>query len=521
MPSSRSDWILAIDNGTQSVRALVIDLEGQIIAKSQVKLTPYFSRQPGWCEQDPSYYWQSLVDCLQHLWKQGVDRSRIKGVSVTTQRGTIFPIDENLNALRPAILWLDQRKAHRQHRLNLLWQSLFKVAGASKTIDALLQKAQPNWIFQFERDIWDKTHKFVYLSGFFHAKLTGELSDSIGSQVGYLPFDYQKQDWAAPFAWQWQALNVKKGHLVNLLQPTETVGVIHAKAAEETGIPQGLPVIASAADKACEVLGSGALEEHIGCLSFGTTATINVTTPRYFEAIRFMPPFPAAIPQHYCAEVMLYRGFWMVSWFKEQFGLYEAIQAKAQGLEAEMLFDELVNAVPAGSMGLMLQPYWGAGVKKPGPEAKGAVIGFGDVHTRAHLYRAILEGLAFGLKEGLSNIEKKGKLKVNALRVSGGGSQSSAAVQIAADIFGLPVTRPHTYETSGLGAAMNTAIGLGYYSDHQSAIQSMVHARDTFTPQPNNEQLYQALYEEVYLKMYTRLKPIYQKIQEITGYPEV
>jgi len=121
----------------------------------------------------------------------------------------------------------------------------------------------------------------------------------------------------------------------------------------------------------------------------------------------------------------------------------------------------------------MLQPYWTPGIKVPGPEAKGAMIGFGDVHTRAHMYRAILEGLAYALREGKERIEKRSGVAITELRISGGGSQSDAAMQLTADIFGLPTSRPHIYETSGLGAAIDAAVGLGLHPDFDTAIRAM------------------------------------------------
>ena len=151
-----------------------------------------------------------------------------------------------------------------------------------------------------------------------------------------------------------------------------------------------------------------------------------------------MPPYPAAIPGAYSLEVNVYRGFWMIEWFKREFGASEVARAEREGVEPEALFDELIAATPPGSMGLILQPYWSPGVRIPGPEAKGAVIGWGDVHTRAHLYRAILEGLAYALREGAERTVKRTKVPIRELRVSGGGSQSPAAVQLIADIFGLP-----------------------------------------------------------------------------------
>jgi len=167
----------------------------------------------------------------------------------------------------------------------------------------------------------------------------------------------------------------------------------------------------------------------------------------------------------------------------------------------------------------MLQPFWSPGLKLPGPEAKGAIIGFGDVHTRAHIYRAILEGLAYALREGKERIEKKTGVPITQLRVSGGGSQSDHAMQVTADVFGLPTARPHLYETSGLGAAIDLAVGVGLHPDFKSAVGAMTRSGDVFDPDPANQRLYDALYRDVYLKMYKKLKPFYEKIRDITGYP--
>ncbi len=172
-------------------------------------------------------------------------------------------------------------------------------------------------------------------------------------------------------------------------------------------------------------------------------------------------------------------------------------------------------------MGLMLQPYWSPGIKVPGPEAKGAIIGFGDVHTRAHMYRAILEGLAYALREGKERIEKRSGVPITELRISGGGSQSDAAMQLTADIFGLPTSRPHVYETSGLGAAIDAAVGLGLYPDFATAIKAMTRIGKTFYPIAQHQKTYDALYRQVYQKMYARLQPLYLEIQKITGYPKL
>lgn len=512
--------ILAIDNGTQSVRALLFDRDGHLVGKGREEIEPYFSPQPGWAEQQPEYYWDSLGKACRKLWANtDALPEDVVGLSVTTQRGTMVNLDKNGEPLRPAIVWLDQRHAELEGPVGGLWGLAFKTLGLTPTIDRLREKTQANWIAQNQPEVAAQTQHYLLLSGYLNWRLTGRFVDSTGSQVGYIPFDYKRQQWAGPRDFKWGLMAVRPETLPDLVRPGEVMGELQTDAALHMGLPAGLPVIASASDKACEVLGSGGVSPDIGCMSFGTTATINTTSQRYVEPTRFLPPYPAAIPDRYCTEVMIYRGFWMVSWFKKEFGQREQQIAEERGMTAEALFDELVSKIPAGSMGLMLQPYWSPGVREPGPEAKGAMIGFGDVHTRAHIYRAILEGLAYALREGKERIERRSRRKMHSLRVSGGGSQSDVAMQLTADIFGMPAERPHTYETSGLGAAINAAVGLGLHDSYEAAVAAMTRVGDRFEPQPDVSERYDRLYREVYLGMYKRLKPLYENIRDITGYP--
>ena len=259
-----------------------------------------------------------------------------------------------------------------------------------------------------------------------------------------------------------------------------------------------------------------ALDPHIGCLSYGTTATINTTHRKYIEVIPLIPPYPSAVPDAYSLEIQIYRGYWMVNWFKQEFGHPEQRLAAENGFEPEALFDELVRAVPAGSQGLLLQPYWSPGIRVPGPEARGAIIGFSDAHTRAHVYRAILEGLAYALREGAERTAQRSGVPITELRVAGGGSQSDAAMQITADVFGLATARPHVYEASGLGAAIDAAVGLKLHPDFETAVKEMTRLGQTFEPNRSTQAIYDGLYHTVYLKMYARLKPLYEAIGRVT-----
>ncbi|MEK8030602.1 FGGY-family carbohydrate kinase [Ideonella sp. DXS29W] len=511
-------WMLSLDLGTQSVRALLIDLRGEVRGKAQLAFDQYVSLQEGWHEHDAETFWQAAASvCRRVLQAHAHDHAaeRVQGLTVTTQRGTLVPIDAAGQPLRRFITWLDQRRASRLPRINPGWWLAFRAARVDETIDYFQREAELNWMAEHEPDLLARTHKVLLVSGWLNYRLTGRYADSTASQVGYLPFDFKRQQWASARDWKWQALHVRREWLPELVPPGTTLGGLTPDAAEATGLRVGLPVIAAAADKACEIVGAGAIEPHIGALSYGTTATIDVTTPRYVEALPFLPPYPALLPGHYNTEVQIFRGYWLVRWFKEQFGHPEVAEATGAGVSVEPLFDRLVAQVPPGSQGLMLQPYWTPGIRHPGPEARGAVIGFSDVHTRAHLYRAILEGLGYALREGCVRIQQRSGTTVTTLRVSGGGAQSDAAMQLTADIFGLPAARPHTFETSGLGAAIAGAVGLGLYADFPSAVAGMTRLGSSFEPHPGHQALYDALYHGVYRRMYGRLAPLYDQLRRI------
>jgi len=517
----KPEYLLSIDNGTQSVRAMIFDQNGQLVAKSKVDIEPYFSTEPGWAEQHADYFWQSLCQACHLLWEQlEIPRESIKALSVTTQRATVVPMAADGQPLRAAISWLDQRQVDSKPELGAVESLLMRAVGAKDAVDSFHAQAKVNWIAQNQPEVWQQVDKLLLLSGYHNYKLTGDYRDSIASQVGYVPFDFEQLQWAGDKDWKWRALpGMTRDMLPELVEAGGLLGHISAQAAAETGIAEGLPLIACGSDKACEVLGTGCLDSNTGSLSYGTTATFNITSDKYLEAIPYHPAYPGVIPGSFNIEMMVPRGYWMVSWFKQQFGLQEQSAAQQQGVSPESLFDQLLEQVPAGSMGLTLQPYWGAGADNEGPEAKGAIIGFGDVHTRAHLYRAIIEGLTYALRAGKERVEKRSGQPITRLLVSGGGSQSDQIMQITADVFGMPVQRPHTYETSALGAAIAAAVGCGMYPDFASAAASMTHAGDRFEPIVANQKIYNQLYTQVYRKMYHALKPSYRAIRAVIGYP--
>jgi sugar (pentulose or hexulose) kinase len=444
-----------------------------------------------------------------------VPAAAVRGVALTTQRGTVVNLDAQHRPLRPAIAWPDRRRTEGLSPVGGLWGLAHRAAGVRETVAFFQAEAEANWIARHEPDVWARTRHYLLLSGWLTWRLTGRVVDSTAAQVGYLPFDFKGLRWAPAWDWKWKVAPFDRAALPELQAPGTVLGEVTRAASDATGIPAGTPVIAAAADKACEVLGAGALEPHVGCISYGTLATFNTTQRRYVEAIPLVPPYPSAVPGAWSLELQVTRGYWMVTWFREQFGHPEQERARALGVDAEVLLDELVRQVPPGSEGLMLQPYWSPGIRVPGPEARGAVLGFHDGHGRAHLYRAMLEGLAYALREAKERSDRRTGIPVTDLRVAGGGARSDAAMQLTADVFGMTVSRPEVMEASGLGAAICASVGLGLHAGFAAAVHAMTRRGATFEPAAATHATYEQLYREVYLRMYPRLRPLYERMRGI------
>ncbi len=515
------NYIIAIDSGTQSIRAVLFDRGGAEIALERAEYEPYFSLAPGWAEQRTEDYWAKLCQvCRGLMAKIDVDRGEIAGIGLTSQRNTVIPLDEAGHALRPAILWLDQRAVAKTPPLGKLIGLAAELIGQGEALRYAQKQSKFLWIKQHEPEIYAKTHKFVQATGFFVRQLTGEFRDSYAMVSGIFPFDYKKlRLFGGPMSFIYDALGIRKDQCVELLPPDQPLGRITAEAARATGLPEGLPLVVGAGDKQCELLGAGAIEPSIGAISFGTGTAMEVISHTYIHdaRMRFFT-WPAAVPNAWVLEMFIMRGFWMVTWFKQEFGHREAIEAARRGVAPEVVLDEVIRDIPPGSMGLMLQPFWTpAASNKYG---RGAIIGFGDNHTRAHIYRAILEGLCFELRRMQEIVQRKNGVALREIRVGGGGSRSDVAVQIAADMFNLPVSRMATAETAALGAAIDAGVATGMHATFGEAVAKMVRQGKTFQPNPDCHRIYNQLFTDVYKKSFGALEPTYRRIAQITGREE-
>lgn len=506
-------YVLVVDAGTQSMRGLIFDEKGTICAHKQVKYPPYISRQNGYIEQSVYMYWDTLCQITNMLKDEHADLlSKVVAMSVTTFRDTAVLLDENYNVLRDCILWSDQRIADTSQKLPLLQRVLFRLVGMTRPVNAIRQRIKTRWIEQNEPELWTKVKKLVHVSTFLNYKLTGNMTDSYASATGHFPFDYKKKKWHTKRALLYPVYNLSLDKMVPLCNPGDVMGTITKEAAECCGLPEGLRVIASGADKSCETLGGGCLDRDVAAISFGTASTVQFSTKKYFEPEPFMPAYPSVLKEYFNPEVQIFRGYWMITWFKQNFAKELEEIANRQGTCVEALLDDEARAIPAGCDGLVLQPFWQAGLTSP--EARGAIVGFSDFHTRAHVYRAILEGIDFALREGMERMERRGKQRIKYVTVAGGGAQSDLVCQIAADILNKPVRRIQTNESSGLGAAIVTFVACGVHSDVHTAVEQMVHYKETFTPNADNVKVYDDIYKNVYLKLYSKLKRFYRHIEK-------
>lgn len=502
--------ILTLDFGTQSVRAGLFNKKGEIIDLIKIAYNPpYFSTQPGYAEQDPHYYYEVLCKATHELISRNSEKMKnVLGITMCFFRDSVVALDKDNKPLRPAILWLDERRAKGIYKLPLFSRILFRLVGAGETIELNQNRSMSNWLHENEPENWKNTDKFMFISTYITLQLTGEYIDSPSCQAGHLPINFKKGKWRSKSDIMGQIFSVPSRMLCKLCKQGEIMGYISEQACKDTGLPQGMKIYAGGSDKSAETLGLGSTDLYTAAVSYGTASTIEISTKKFMNAEPLLPSYPAIQKDYYNMDVQVYRGYWTLNWFAKEF----TKDSEGKPLSLEELNKKMMEIEP-GCNGLVIQPYWGSGLRRP--VARGAMIGFSESTTNAHVYRAIIEGIAYCLREGLELFEKR-RLhhKVEHIRISGGGSNSNEICQITSDIFGLPVSKVQTSECSSLGTAIAGFLAAKEFDSVDEAVKSMVHQTVEFTPNMENFKKYNYLYKNVYLKMYPKLKKSYKKIKQ-------
>ncbi len=509
--------ILTFDVGTQSTRGMLVNEKGDIEAIIQ-KVYPeaYYSKNKDWAEQRADFYYEVIVEITKELISRYKEKfERVIAVTSTVFRDSVICLDENRKPIRDMILWLDKREIDSDELpLPKLKETIFKLVGVIDMVDMQHRQSVCNYIMSREKEVWSKTDKYVVLSTYLNYKLSGNLIDSKANMIAHMPFDYKHGKWSGKSDLTRCVYDIPLEKLCDLCEPGDVIGYLSEEFVSDTGLNPELVVIATGSDKGCETLGLSVASTNKAAVSFGTSATIQFATPKYFEPQPFCPAYPSPQRGIFNPEYQVYRGYWMLTWFKNNFVSEEERKAaKEKGISIEEYFNSYLHTVPAGCDGLMLQPHWAAGVANP--NAKGAIIGWSDVQSKYHIYRAIIEGVNYELMYGLETMAKRGGQTIREVYVGGGGSKSSEICQITADMLGLPVKRIQTHEACGLGASIIGFVTMDVYKDELEAINAMVRVKDVFTPDMAKHEFYMANYKNVYCKMAKRLVPLYKSSKSI------
>jgi len=502
--------ILVFDVGTQSIRASVIDAKGTILsmAKDHYEI-PFVSPKKGWAEQDPEFYVQEMAKVTQQIRKESPDCfATIAGIVCVDFRDSSVILDGDKKPIRNAILWLDERIVELNGKnFNPIEKLLFKSIGMYEVCKKNAERTAAQWLKVYEPENFRKMRYYIPLGAYYNYRITGNLVCSSADCIGHFPIDFKHGRWLPHGHPKYDVFGIPSKCLVPLAKPGSVIGGVSKEFSALSGIPEGIPLFACASDKACETLGNGAIDSSVGSISLGTACAIDVVDHRYSEPEAFLPSYLAPYPGSFDLELQVYSGLWLIRWFTEQFGAADEDAAKKAGLSLEEYLDESIQKIPAGSDGLVLQPYWFPALERP--DSKGAIIGFSGRHTRYHLYRAILEGIGYCLRSGLDDIVKKTHRVPELLVVSGGGATSDTLPQMMADIFGIPTIRSNETEGSSLGGAMAGFLDLGVYKTPEEAKAAMVKPGKRYEPDPENARKYDYLYHKVYLRMYPSLKKCY------------
>jgi sugar (pentulose or hexulose) kinase len=462
-------YFIGVDSGTQSTKVSLINQKGEICLSASQPLRPMLNRQKGWVEHPDDDLWDSTKAALKELMASFKgDVADLKGIGLCSIRTCRVFLKKDGSLAAPVMSWMDVRAY-------LPYEDEPHIGYTGST------------------------------SGYLTFRLTGELKDTIANQYQYqFPVDMETWKWLEdPEAFS--AFRIPVSKLLDMYLPGEILGGVSAAAAAETGLPEGIPVVATANDKAVEALGSGLIEPRVALLSLGTYIASMVAGERNLPDTKNFFTNLSCIPYRYLYESSGIRGgMWHISWYKSILGAEFERKARESGRIVEDLLEEEAAKIPAGSDGLLTVPDWLA----PATQLykKGVMIGFDQRHTRGHMYRSIMEAIAMRMKNNLDGMIREIGTAPDKLIVSGGGSNSPLFMQIVADVFGIRTVRNKINGAAGLGAAICVAVATGTYTDFAQAVGAMVHQRDEFMPNPKNHKVYTTINEGAYRELATMLE---------------
>jgi xylulokinase len=506
------EYVIGFDSGTQSVKTIIFGKNGDVVGEGHQQHQVHLS--PGRAEQNPEDWWRCFcLSTKQALSSAKISSTSIGSIGITHQRCTLCIVDEACHPLLPAQVWYDARSVQqvRWIREKFGAKKYLEIAGRLPDTTWWAQKVM--WVKDNLPEIFDRAYKFLTVHGYFVQRMTGEWKDSYAAPTGLL--DMAELRYSQTLLEQF---GIPREKLCDLTPPAEVIGYVTERAAEETGLPSGLPVASGAGDQQAGGLGCGVTESRLAYLNLGTSVVLGTVSPRYIAHPDFLVR-EGVIPGTWNPEALLNSGYWLIAWFKENFAKQLTENSEKTGTVAEEALDALADKIPAGSLGLVVQPYW-LGVRQPywDENARGSVIGWTSAHKLEHLYRAILEGISYDTRLNLEGMEKVLDLEVEEVRVHGGGAKSKLSCQIAADVLNRDVNTVSTAEATALGAAILAATAVGFYPNVRDAAKNMVQVKSCYRPIRSNSDCYSKLFRKVYSKYYESVRLFFSDIAEIIGY---
>jgi xylulokinase len=493
-------YFLGIDTSTTSSKALLIDEQGNVVA---VASNPHTLQTPKplWSEQDPREWWEAVSASIKSvLEKAGIGGEGVGAVGLTGQMHGLVLLDGDGNVLRPAILWNDQRtqsqcdEIHRVIGKERFIQITGNVALTGFTAPKIL------WVKENEPEVFAKAKHVLLPKDYVRLKLTGEYAMDKADGAGTVLFDLRARDWSDEVL---SVLDIPRAWMPRTFEGTDFTGYITEEAASLTGLKVGTPVAAGGGDQAAGAVGVGAVEPGIVSLTVGTSGVVFATTPSaLIEPEGRLHAFCHAVPGmwHFMGVMLSAAG--SLQWYRDT-------------LAPNMGFDELLReaeSIPAGSEGLQFLPYLsGERTPHPDPLARGAFIGLTLRHSRAHMTRAVLEGVAFGLKDSFKLIQNAGLGNITQVRASGGGTKGALWRQIMASVLNAELVTVNTTEGGAYGAALLAGVGAGAWTDIVSARNACIKITGSTQPDPAQVDVYRKSYA-IYQELYPALKSSFAKM---------
>jgi xylulokinase len=493
-------YFLGIDTSTTGSKALVIDQGGDVVAVASSPHTLQTPR-PLWSEQDPREWWQAVSASIRSVLEQArLAGESIAAVGLTGQMHGLVLLDEAGNVLRPAILWNDQRtqsqcdEIHARIGKERFIQITGNVALTGFTAPKIL------WVKENEPEVYAKAKHILLPKDYIRYRLTGEYALDKADGAGTVLFDLRSRDWSDEVL---SALEIPRAWMPGTFEGPEFTGTVNEEAAALTGLKAGTPVAAGGGDQAAQAVGVGAVEPGIVGLTVGTSGVVFATTPSaLIEPEGRLHAFCHAVPGlwHFMGVMLSAAG--SLQWYRDT-------------LAADMSFDELLKeaeAIPAGSEGLQFLPYLsGERTPHPDPLARGAFIGLTIRHQRAHITRAVLEGVSFGLKDSFTLIQNAGLGAITQVRASGGGTKGALWRQILASVLEAELVTVNTTEGAAYGAALLAGVGAGAWTDVSSACQACIKITGSTTPELAQVEAYRKAYP-IYQELYPALKSSFTRM---------